>query len=267
MFNKCTSADQKQVMDFLLEEKAFNLFIIGDIENFGYDADFQDIYAQYNKNGEIEGVLLRYQHTYIPYAKSEIDLTKMANVISTDPELVMVSGKNDIVKRIQTLTPLRRAKLTYFAELKDNKELNKELQNSSPEYEVKKAALEDVERICLLKEQISEFDFNSFSKQSYKRTIETGTGRSFYIENAMGEVISIASTTAENQYSGMIVGVCSHPAERQKGLASLVMQELCNEVLNEGKTLSLFYNNPMAGRIYKRLGFNDIGLWRMAYPK
>ncbi|MGM7720013.1 GNAT family N-acetyltransferase [Metabacillus sp. Hm71] len=263
MLKKCTSADHDQVMEFLIEEKAFNLFIIGDIENFGYDADFQDIFAQYNKNGEIEGILLRYQHTYIPYTKTKIDLTKMANLISSDPELVMVSGKNEIVKNMQTLTPLKRAKLTYFAELKDNEAL----QDQPHDFIVKKASLEDVERICVLKEQISEFDFNSSTKQSFKRTIETKSGRTFFIENAKREVISIASTTAENQYSAMIVGVCSHPAERQKGLASVVMQELCKELLAEGKTLCLFYNNPNAGRIYKRLGFNDIGLWRMAYPK
>ncbi|TKI86654.1 GNAT family N-acetyltransferase, partial [Bacillus cereus] len=31
----------------------------------------------------------------------------------------------------------------------------------------------------------------------------------------------------------------------------------------ESRTLCLFYNNPVAGRIYKRLGFKDIGMWTM----
>jgi hypothetical protein len=34
-------------------------------------------------------------------------------------------------------------------------------------------------------------------------------------------------------------------------------------VLDEGKTLCLFYNTPEEGRIYKRLGFKDIGMWTM----
>ncbi|MGA0633387.1 GNAT family N-acetyltransferase, partial [Bacillus thuringiensis] len=29
------------------------------------------------------------------------------------------------------------------------------------------------------------------------------------------------------------------------------------------QTDGLFYNNPTAGRIYKRLGFKDIGMWTM----
>jgi len=32
-------------------------------------------------------------------------------------------------------------------------------------------------------------------------------------------------------------------------------------VLQEGKVLCLFYDNPEAGKIYKRLGYVDIGKW------
>jgi predicted GNAT family acetyltransferase len=64
----------------------------------------------------------------------------------------------------------------------------------------------------------------------------------------------------------MIVGVCSHPEKRNQGLASLCMEALCHDILAEGKTLCLFYDNPKAGSIYKRLGFKDIGLWSMNYP-
>lgn len=263
LFRRCTSADHEKLMEFLLAERAMNLFIIGDIENFGYEADFQDIYAQFDNSGEIEGVLLRYQNSYIPYAKSLIDLTNMVEVISADPELVMVSGKDEIVSSIQQLIPLNKVKVTYFAELKDSLLI----QERTSDYPVKKATLEDVKRVFELQEQIKEFDFSSASQQSFIRTLESKTGRSFYIENEEGKILSVASTTAENKYSGMVVGVCSHPSERQKGLASFVMIELCKVLLSEGKSLCLFYDNPKAGRIYKRLGFQDIGMWRMAYPK
>jgi uncharacterized protein len=262
LFRKCHLNDHHHLMKFLLEEKAMNLFIIGDIENFGYEADFQDIYAQFDRNGDIEGVLLRYQNTYIPYAKTNIDLTNMIKVISEDLDLFMVSGKEELIGRIQEHFPFQKVKKTYFAELKITTSINKSKHN----YIVKKASLDDVERLFELQEQIKEFDFGPSTKQSYKRTLETNTGRSFYLENQEGMVISLASTTAENAYSGMVVGVCSHPDERQKGLASIVMTELCQELLSEGKSLCLFYDNPKAGRIYKRLGFEDIGKWSMAYP-
>lgn len=43
MIRKLTKSDHEQVLTFLKEEAAINLFIIGDIEAFGYDADFQEL--------------------------------------------------------------------------------------------------------------------------------------------------------------------------------------------------------------------------------
>ena len=63
--------------------------------------------------------------------------------------------------------------------------------------------------------------------------------------------------------SAMIVGVATDKDYRNQGLASAVMSKLCEEVLNEGKELCLFYDNPSAGKIYKRIGFTDIGIWSM----
>ncbi len=40
MIRKLTKGDHKQVLAFLKKEAAINLFIIGDIEAFGYEADF-----------------------------------------------------------------------------------------------------------------------------------------------------------------------------------------------------------------------------------
>ncbi|MGP4075489.1 GNAT family N-acetyltransferase [Halobacillus sp. K22] len=63
--------------------------------------------------------------------------------------------------------------------------------------------------------------------------------------------------------SAMVVGVCTHPEHKNQGYASVCMTKLCQELLAEGKMLCLFYDNPEAGSIYKRLGFEDIGKWMM----
>jgi uncharacterized protein len=63
--------------------------------------------------------------------------------------------------------------------------------------------------------------------------------------------------------SAMIVAVCTHSDYKKKGYATECMTKLCRDVLDEGKELCLFYDNPEAGRIYKHIGFVDIGFWMM----
>ncbi|KSU84780.1 MULTISPECIES: hypothetical protein [Fictibacillus] len=70
MIVKADDTLNEQILDYLDEEKAMNLFIIGDIENFGYDTDFQDIWVDLGKQGEIRGILLRYFGNYLPRAGS-----------------------------------------------------------------------------------------------------------------------------------------------------------------------------------------------------
>jgi predicted GNAT family acetyltransferase len=67
----------------------------------------------------------------------------------------------------------------------------------------------------------------------------------------------------ENDYSAMVVGVCTLDSFKGKGLASQCLNMLCFDLLNEGKSLCLFYDNLNAGRIYKRLRFEDMEMWTM----
>lgn len=250
-----------KVMDYLSDEPALNLFIVADIENFGYDTDFQEIWAEVDETGTISGILLRYMGNYLPYAKSTINAKAFSEIINSDVHYEMLSGKKEITEQFRPYIPFERTKETYFAELKDAYSLNK---NFNQEI-IKQAELSDVESIMELKYLIKEFSIGPTARKSLEQALKTKTGRTYFIKDK-DMVISCASSTAENSLSAMIVGVCSHPERRNQGLASLCMEALCHDILAEGKALCLFYDNPKAGSIYKRLGFKDIGLWSMNYP-
>ena len=49
MMRKLTKKDHEQVFAYLKEEAALNLFIIGDIEAFGYDTDFQELWGVFKR--------------------------------------------------------------------------------------------------------------------------------------------------------------------------------------------------------------------------
>lgn len=259
MIRKLTQSDHETIMGFLQEEASMNLFIIGDLEAYGYETDFQDLWGDFEDDGQLRAVLLRYHNSFIPYAKSaEFDVNGFAQVMKSFQGENILSGKTEIVSEIERLEELNLGKkrIMHFAECTSSDKFD------PPSLQVKMATVHDVDRILELRNRIEEFTTTENARAILLQSIETGTGRTYFLEQG-GTMVASASTAAENSLSAMIVGVCTHPDHRRRGFATAVMQQLFSDVMNEGKTLCLFYDNPEAGSIYKRLGFKDIGLWTM----
>ncbi|OYD08267.1 GNAT family N-acetyltransferase [Paludifilum halophilum] len=149
---------------------------------------------------------------------------------------------------------------TYFTELTRSEHLDRMIQPLS--YQVRPMRLQDVPVIMELANTIDEFRGNAKAEEMLRHSLEKGESRGYWIESE-GRAVSMVRTSAENPYAAMIVGVGTHVDFRRQGLATQLMARLCCEVLYEGKKLCLFYDNPRAGKIYKRLGFRDIGMWSM----
>ncbi|MGH0943141.1 GNAT family N-acetyltransferase [Bacillus mycoides] len=259
MLKKLTQNDHEQVLSFLKEEAAMNLFIIGDIEAFGYDTAFQELWGTFKENGTLKSILLRFHDAFIPYSKEDFVTSDYEALLSVYKPLKL-SGKSTIVERFETAPSIQLGAKNemYFCECLDDNKLP-----STPVQEtIKLASLDDVERIMQLRSNIAEFPTANESEKILRQAIQTNTGRTYYIEKD-GAIIASASTSAENSLSAMIVGVCTHPNYRGSGYASLILQKMIQDFTKEGRTLCLFYNKPAAGRIYKRLGFKDIGMWTM----
>ncbi|CAM4023428.1 GNAT family N-acetyltransferase [Mesobacillus thioparans] len=258
MIRKLRDTDNEAVMMFLKEEPALNLFIIGDIEAFGYESDFQELWGFFHK-GELSGVLLRFHNSFIPYAKNDrIPVKEFSDIILKYSGKIFLSGKSELVEKFEGIPGLDLGKkqVTYFAECSTDSFLE------DTDLEILTAVPEDVDRIIELRGSIEEFFPNPNAREIFLQSLKSATGRTYYVEKD-GKMAASASTAAENSKSAMIVGVCTHKDYRRKGLATAVMQKLFKDVMDEGKILCLFYDNPEAGRIYKRLGFVDIGMWTM----
>ncbi|MBD3107504.1 GNAT family N-acetyltransferase [Bacillus sp. AGMB 02131] len=260
MIRKLTENDHEAVMALVGEKPAENLFIIGDIEAYGYESDIQELWGQF-ENDRLIAVLLRYKTSFIPYSSGSYDVQGFADVILSHPHAVELSGLEHIVKPLHSLinrevTSLREtfyAKCTALSYEVDEERISRVSYLQPSEYE---------ENIELLR-SIPDFALGNFSVESREQAEKDKTGRTYIIRNEDGIMVSSASSTAENKQSAMIVAVCTKPGFERKGYATLTMEKLCSELLKEGKTLCLFYNNPAAGKIYKRLGFRDIGMWTM----
>ncbi|MDZ5609649.1 GNAT family N-acetyltransferase [Bacillus pseudomycoides] len=259
MIKKLTKGDHKQVLAFLNKEAAINLFIIGDIEAFGYEADSQELWGVFTENGALQSVLLRFHDSFIPYGKDDFSATDYEEILATYKPL-KISGKAEVVEKFEDIPNIQLGikNKTYFCECKDGTALPETMLHTT----IKLATIEDVARIINLRNSIEEFPQSEQSEKILQQSLEMNTGRTYYIEED-GEIVASASTSAENSLSAMVIGVCTHLNYRGKGYASLILQKMIQDFTQEGKTLCLFYNNPAAGRIYKRLGFQDIGMWTM----
>lgn len=263
MIRRLVEADRIKVQDYLMEEPEINLFILGDIERFGFDAEVQTLWGDFEKDGQLKGVLLRYEENYIPYYKDpDYDITDFENIINVDPKMHIISGKASLTAPFQAIMDDPVVKSTYFCKLTEASHLE------PYEERIQCAVPEDAGRILALLSEIDEFrETISSTEARMRENLQSGAARVYFVADQNGDLLTVAQTTAENSRSAMIVGVATRPGYRGQGLMSKCLSRLCHDLLSEGKTLCLFYDNPKAGSVYHRLGFVSMDKWLMLISK
>ncbi|GAB6877190.1 GNAT family N-acetyltransferase [Thermaerobacter litoralis] len=272
MIRLLTEADRQATLEFLAAESAFNLFILADIHNYGFAIDFQQVWGDFSAGGRLRAVLLRYFRNFIPYGRDGFDAEGLARIIQRrvgeeDGNRWEVSGKTDVVERLRPYTrhilDWDRRRSLYFAELASDGSLRGLRQALPGDVKLHRMQPGDVSLVGELYRRIAEFrTFDEGAERELHHSLATEAARGYWLEHD-GRAVAAVKTAAENPYSAMVVGVATDPDFRRRGFATQLMVRLCEEVLAEGKRLCLFYDNPAAGAIYKRLGFRDIGTWDM----
>ena len=256
MVKKLSVENNSIVMEFLLRSPATNLFILGDIYNNGYECAYQRCWGDFDARGSLRAVLLAYHHHYILAAYGEHDCAAFAAICREDEEFINIAGSS--------------ANVNYYLELLDTKSLRRfcfaQLDQLTDfgvsDIAVHKATVDDADALASMLQSIAEFP-NKTTASRIATTIGNSEGRYVYI-TVDGDVAATAASTAENPHSAMIVAVACAPEYRKRGYATACVRYLCEELTREGKSLCLFFDNPAAGNIYRRLGFYDIGDWMLA---
>jgi predicted GNAT family acetyltransferase len=249
------------LFEFLKKEAEINLFIIGDVELFGFDKDFQEVWAQLDRDMSYRAVLLRYKNHFVFYAPAtEYNEIGFANIITSFKDRCDLSGKKEILYPLLEKLEYKKVREQCFSKLSSKEELVKLDSN----YIIEKPSVEDAVEIYALRDQIVEFyDFKT-TLEDTKELLKGEMGRCL-VARLDGNIVSCAATTAENSMSAMVISVMTHPKYRKKGLAGACVQKICEELLGEGKGLCLFYDNLKAGSIYRKLGFKEIGQWNSVF--
>lgn len=260
MIKKLTESNRESLLEYLYVEGSLNIFIIGDVEAYGFDKNFQTIYGEFDDENNYLAVLLFYRENCIFYSHNRKFNTEWLKIYSKH-DFKYLSGAQSIFDNLIEYFKDFKVQPMFFCEANS---LEEGLNDTA--YEVKKVnTKEDCEKLFDILISINEFDYKNKTKDDFvtSKLLGLKMGSTLYIEEN-GKIISTVATTAETTKSAMVVAVATLESARKRGLATILMKHLMKEYFEEkNKYLCLFYDNPTAGNIYKKLGFKDVDKWVM----
>jgi len=267
MYVKLHAVDREAILDYISREPEPNVFIAGDLENYGVDSETVEFFADSQDSGW-DCLVMRYRRMFIVYShKERYDVQATADFIARFDAIECISGKGSVVEQLAPCFPQFEATATYLCSCGEPLLHEPVLPQG---YVLRRLIPDDAVSIIGLYLQIQEFAHTYQGKGPEKIDLMRSdlmgekTGYGIFKDNSL---VSVALTTAETSQSAMIVGVATHIDHRKQHLATIVMNRLLKEQFSKGKQfLCLFYNNPEAGRIYHKCGFREIGSYVMLRP-
>ncbi len=253
----CKKKDLSNVFSYLKKNASLNCFFIGDLENHGLEDEFIDVWLS-EKDDEVSAVVLRYYKYYIVSAISNIHCKEIVEIISNDKDCISVSGDQKILEECIKFINFSESSVKYLAELNASN-----FNYYEPEVRVVKASKIDISELFEFLKSIDEFNITDKNKETFGKEIINNSGRIYFIrENS--KIVSTATISAENSLNGMIISVATDKDYRKKGYALACVTEICKSMVDDNKKVVLFYDNPNAGAMYKKIGFKDIANWLIA---
>ena len=256
-----TERDRDAILEYVGVEPEANIFFIGDVESFGVDSAAVSIWAG-GQGAHWDSLVLRYTNDYVVYSRNaDYGAGEVSSFLKTQ-NVGMISGKYELVARLKPYFPERRLRSMFLTKC----EAVKEGFDVPDGCELRTLTVGDAETLADLLLGIDEFSASYHDRETTVRKLRTSLGCGStccgaYIDGAL---VACAQAAAENSKSAMVVGVATRRDVRGRGYASAVVSALCRESFRKGKQfLCLFYDNPAAGRIYNRIGFEPFGKYAL----
>lgn len=254
MIRKLTMEDHQQVENYLQVLPSFSLFLVADIEKYGYDSSVFTVWGIFSHTGDLLHVFGKYYHTLVVYSNTATYPAAEVNAFLSDQaiEYDTILGRSVLVEPFLADLSFAQIFRNYYCEL--NRENFTPLINQA--INVTKADLSQTKAILNLLASIKEFPRASFQEDALNTYIADD---GVYLIMEDDEIASLAMCSARTAGLANIGGVCTAKPYRRKGYASTVVSALSKKYLEQGLICCLGYNNPEAGAIYQRLGYQTVG--------
>ncbi len=264
MIRKLNTNDKKDVLRFLYESPELNLYLIADINNFGFDNPDIEFYGEFRDN-KYFAVMSRNMSNITYFAKNNDFNPKWITIFNTF-DFLFISCQESLMAEIKAHYPkMREDKMDYMKSTtfkRDDTIDYSEIRILKD----KKDAEKIYDLIATIPELYTVHRKEKSEAIAYFMRHSGENGTSVYIE-IDGIVVANASAVYETDTAAMIVAVATHDDYRQQGYGKKVMYYLMDLYINhKNKTLCLYYDDPRAEGLYKKLGFVDIERWSMLVP-
>lgn len=244
--------------ELLGQETGFTGFLRSDLQHTGLDSDEARVYGEMGQ-GTLESILVVYPHQAVYYAPRLRKIAGYLPVLRQEGVSKLV-GKTDLLEAFECHIPSVRRIDSWVQELAAHPE---RLSSSGMEVRLV-ASRSDVEQLHDLFMEVEEYGFAGDDRDQYVdtqvRLADEGRIRTYggFVD---GQMVSTAAYLNDRPRTAIVVGVATPPRYRRKGHATAVLHRLCEDAVADGKVLYLFYTNPAAGSVYRKLGFGNGGLW------
>ncbi|ALV21887.1 MULTISPECIES: GNAT family N-acetyltransferase [Carnobacterium] len=261
MIYKCIEDHRELLLNFLAVDPIMNLFVIGNIETYGFDSLDQDVWAYTDDSSQITGILLRYKENVIPVHGENFDgFETFLPLLQSLDEITAVSGASSTIEQYAEFLPELELTETTIALCQDLLESPKNIDLVEPLKKIGIPAYLTFQQECFGKTTEQELPL--------LEAMNADTILIHVIKNDNGEILSAGRLAVETAEAGMIIDIGTIESERGNGYASAIIASLVQHCQQKGKKACLFYSDASAGRLYHRLGFQDTELkWSMLKPR
>ena len=265
MIRRLDEGDREAVRRLLLGTPQLNLYLLGNLDAYGFAPELSEFLGDVVDgvvdrvvDGRLRGVVNCYMRAgWTIYGEAGADWAGLAHVVD---EVALPNPRlQDNPGGVPSLLPyLRRYAVPRVSE-EELMELDAGALSPRPELPgvvVRRATGADLGRLV---DFYAEAEEMTRAPEAVERPLRD---RRVWLAEIDGAVVATALTNAESVGYAMIGGVFTPPAYRGRGYAGAVVGALCGELQAEGICPLLYWHNPAAGAVYRRLGFRRIGTWR-----
>jgi hypothetical protein len=259
MIRALVESDRGQLVEMLESAPAYNLYLLGNLETLGFSADFCSFWGDVDDYGRLRGVTNRYMTGWSIFGQPGADWAGLMALLDQDDHATRLQDNPGGIESVLGFLQRRRISAIYDEDLMALEPDDFCPCPSPPNIQVRRATLADLPELVAF---YADADDMSRSPQGVERPLRDTR---VWAAVEQRRIVGAALTNAETTRSAMIGGVYTLPEARGRGVSSAVCSALCVDLLAAGKQPTLYWRNPAAGAVYRKLGFRRKGRWRSVW--